>query len=48
MPKQIHEEIGKIYRTRTVKTFGDKVKETLGGIAVLVFVLWIIVSILTG
>lgn len=47
MPKQIHEEVGKIIRTRTVKTFGDKVIEGLGAIAGLAFVVWIIVSIVT-
>jgi hypothetical protein len=48
MPKTVHEKVGTIYRTREVKTLGDKIKETLGAIAGMVFVIWIIVMIISG
>ena len=50
MPRYTHEEIGKIYRTRKVKTFGDKVKEffemVAGAISIIVVIV-IIVAIIT-
>ena len=42
MPKIIEEQIGTIMRRRKVKTFGDKVKEVLQGIASVAFVLALI------
>lgn len=50
MAKYRMEEIGKIYRTRKVKTFGDKVKEffemVAGAISIIVVIV-IIVAIIT-
>lgn len=42
MPRIIEEEVGKIVRRRKVKTFGDKAKEFLEGLAAVVVVLVII------
>lgn len=42
MPRIVRKEVGKIYETRKVKTFGDKLKEWIaiaGGIAIF---LWIV------
>ncbi len=47
MPKQIHEEVGKIIRTRTVKTKWDEVKEVLQGLAGAVFIILVLVLIFT-
>lgn len=42
MPKIIEEQVGTIIRRRKVKTFGDKLKEVLQGIASVAFVLMLI------
>lgn len=42
MPKKVTQEVGKIYRSYEVKTFGDKVKEALQNIAGVLLVLAII------
>ena len=48
MPKYEDEEIARIYRRRQVKTFGDKVKEVLGAIGGMIFMISIIVMIFSG
>ncbi len=45
MPRVIEEEVGKVIRRRTVKTFGDKVKEFLQGLAGFAVLLFIIASV---
>lgn len=35
MPRVTKEEVGKVYRTRIEKTFSDRVKEVLQGLAVI-------------
>ena len=47
MPKYVREEVGKIYRTRKVKTFGDHVKEWIGA-AVIVYVGFLILATLVS
>lgn len=46
MPRKIQEEVGKIYRTRVEKTFFDRVKEVLQGIAVIVLGIVILIALL--
>lgn len=48
MPKIIEEQVGTIMRRRKVKTFGDKVKEVLQGIASVAFVLMLIGLLFSG
>ncbi len=43
MPKYIREEVGKVYRTRKVKTFWDKLKEWAGA-AVAVYVVLLVIA----
>lgn len=47
MPKQVHEEVGKIIRTRTVKTKWDEVKEFLQGLAGAAVLILVLVLIFT-
>ncbi|WP_193747979.1 hypothetical protein [Leisingera sp. ANG-S5] len=42
MPKKVTKEVGKIYRSYEVKTFGDKVKEFLEGLAGFIIIMAII------
>ena len=47
VPRQIREKIGEVHRVRTVKTFGDHVKEVAqiaGGIVVIIVIIGIIVG----
>ncbi|MBO4168852.1 hypothetical protein [Cereibacter azotoformans] len=50
MPRYVDEEVGKIVRRRTVKTFGDKVKEfvqqLIGGVVV-IFIISVAIKILS-
>lgn len=48
MPKKVTKEVGKIYRSYEVKTFGDKVKEFLEGIAAIVLVIVVLGAIFGG
>ncbi|MBJ3763856.1 hypothetical protein ILP92_13965 [Maribius pontilimi] len=48
MPKIIEREVGKIVHRQKVKTFGDKVKEVLQGIASVAFVLILIGLFIVG
>lgn len=47
MPKTIQEEVGKIIRTRTVKTKWDQVKEFLQGLAGAAIIITVLVLIFT-
>lgn len=42
MPKKVTKEVGKIYRSYEVKTFGDKVKEFLEGLVGFIVIMAII------
>lgn len=48
MPKEEYEKLGEFYRVRWVPTLWDKIKEALGAIAGMAFVIFIIVSIVTS
>ena len=45
MPKQIRTKVGEIHHVRTVKTFGDQVKEFAQGVAGIAIIIFIIVVI---
>lgn len=47
MPREERKKIGEIHTIRQVPTLWDKIKEAIGAIAGMAFVIWIIVSLIT-